>query len=231
MAGETLLPHSALVMSSTRCTETRLPGTSRWGPPPRCSLGGDTVRWWQSRRIRPWVAAYGAWRHQRRWWDSGHSGRCSSPDGPRCARSGQPVSGDSVSFSSSSFRVSSTLLRTNSLIWPLITFSFSCTIFSDIVCCLLSNVCVVTSFYQSLQAMSSFMRFSICATYCTLSYESGRIAWIYGETKLSGKIYIQRSCFSSYYCSSTAQLYGKLHGVFCIYRIFMRNTDKWTYSH
>jgi hypothetical protein len=28
---------------------------------------------------------------------------------------------------------------------------------------------VVTSFYQSLQAMSSFMRFSICATYCTLS--------------------------------------------------------------
>ena len=43
--------------------------------------------------------------------------------------------------------------------------------------------------------MSSFMRFSICATYCTLSYESGRIAWIYGETKLSGKINIQRSCF------------------------------------
>ncbi len=41
--------------------------------------------------------------------------------------------------------------------------------FSDIVCCLLSNVCVVTSFYQSLQAMSSFVRFSICATYCTLS--------------------------------------------------------------
>ncbi|MGO5042081.1 hypothetical protein ACTQ3R_16605, partial [Lawsonibacter sp. LCP25S3_E2] len=36
-------------------------------------------------------------------------------------------------------------------------------------CLLLSNVCVVTSFYQSLQAMSSFMRFSICATYCTLS--------------------------------------------------------------
>ncbi len=29
--------------------------------------------------------------------------------------------------------------------------------------------CVVTSFYQSLQAMSSFMRFSICATYFTLS--------------------------------------------------------------
>ena len=29
--------------------------------------------------------------------------------------------------------------------------------------------CVVTSFYQSLQAMSSFLLFSICATYCTLS--------------------------------------------------------------
>ena len=29
----------------------------------------------------------------------------------------------------------------------------SCTIFSDIVCLLLSNVCVVTSFYQSLQEM------------------------------------------------------------------------------
>lgn len=93
---------------------------------------------------------------------------------------------------------------------------FLCTIFSDIVCCLLSEWCVVTSFYQSLQAMSSFMRFSICATYCTLSYESGRIAWIYGETKLSGKINIQRSCFSSYYCSSTAQLCGKLHGVFAL---------------
>ena len=117
-------------------------------------------------------------------------------------------------------------LCTNSLICPLIIFSFSCTIFSDIVCCLLSNVCVVTSFYQSLQAMSSFMRFSICATYCTLSYESRRIAWIYGETKLSGQINIQRSCFSSYYCSSTAQLCGKIHSVFCTYRIFMRNTDK-----
>ena len=52
----------------------------------------------------------------------------------------------------------------------LTTSSFSCTIFSDIVCLLLSNVCVVTSFYQSLQAMSSFMHFPICATYCTLSF-------------------------------------------------------------
>ena len=59
----------------------------------------------------------------------------------------------------------STLPRTNSLIWPLIASSFSCTIFSDIVCCLLSEWCVVTSFYQSLQAMSSFILFSICASY------------------------------------------------------------------
>ena len=39
--------------------------------------------------------------------------------------------------------------RTSSLSGPLITSTFSCTIFSDMVCCLLSNVCVATSFYQS----------------------------------------------------------------------------------
>ena len=50
-----------------------------------------------------------------------------------------------------------------------------CTIFSDIVCSLLSNVCVVTSFCQSLQAMSSFMHFPICATYCTLSGQNIRL--------------------------------------------------------
>ena len=76
--------------------------------------------------------------------------------------------GRSGSVSNSSFRVSSTLPQTNSLSCPLIISSFSCTIFSDIVCCLLSEWCVVTSFYQSLQAMSSFMLFSICATYCTV---------------------------------------------------------------
>ena len=53
--------------------------------------------------------------------------------------------------------------------------SFSCTIFSDIVCCLLSNVCVVTSFCQSLQAMSSFMHFPICAAYCSLSGQNIRL--------------------------------------------------------
>ena len=48
-------------------------------------------------------------------------------------------------------------------------------VLSDIVCCLLSNVCVVTSFCQSLQAMSSFMHFPICATYCTLSGQNIRL--------------------------------------------------------
>ena len=39
---------------------------------------------------------------------------------------------------------------------PLITSSFSCIIFSDMVCSLLSECCVVTPFYQRLQAMSLF---------------------------------------------------------------------------
>ena len=78
----------------------------------------------------------------------------------------------SASFSSSSFRVSSTLPRTNSLSCPLIISSFSCTIFSDMVYRLLSEWCVATSFYQSLQAMSSFILFSICASYCTLSCDA-----------------------------------------------------------
>ena len=53
--------------------------------------------------------------------------------------------------------------------------SFSCTVFSEIVCCLLSNVCVGTSFCQSLQAMSSFMHFPICVTYGTLSGQNIRL--------------------------------------------------------
>ena len=55
----------------------------------------------------------------------------------------------SASCSNSSFSVSSTLPRTNSLIWPLITSSFSCTIFSDMVYRLLSEWCIATSFYQN----------------------------------------------------------------------------------
>ena len=43
---------------------------------------------------------------------------------------------------------------------------------------LLSEWCVVTSFYQSLQAMSSFMLFSICATYCTLSIARATLSFL-----------------------------------------------------
>ena len=50
----------------------------------------------------------------------------------------------SASCSSSSLRVSSTLPHTSSLSCPLITSSFRCTIFSDIV----FEWCVATSFYQ-----------------------------------------------------------------------------------
>lgn len=53
-----------------------------------------------------------------------------------------------ASASNSSLSVSSALPRMTSLRSLLITASFSCTIFSDMVCCLLSNACVATSFYQ-----------------------------------------------------------------------------------
>jgi hypothetical protein len=49
-----------------------------------------------------------------------------------------------ASCSSRSLSVSSTLMRTNSVNSLLITSSFSCTIFSDMVFCLLSNGGVVT---------------------------------------------------------------------------------------
>ena len=52
-----------------------------------------------------------------------------------------------------------TLPRTNSLICPLITSSFSCTIFSYMVCRLLSEWCVATSFYQSSANHVSFYAF------------------------------------------------------------------------
>lgn len=44
--------------------------------------------------------------------------------------------------------IQNTLPRTSSLICPLITYSFSVTIFSEMVPRLLSNVCVATPFYQ-----------------------------------------------------------------------------------
>ena len=51
---------------------------------------------------------------------------------------------------------------------------------------LLSEWCVVTSFYQSLQAMSSFMRFSICASYCTLSVSTLRLSFPYLQYDSNG---------------------------------------------
>ena len=54
------------------------------------------------------------------------------------------------------------LPRTNSLSCPLITSSFSCTIFSDMVCCLLSEWCVATSFYQrSANHVSFYLLFNL----------------------------------------------------------------------
>ena len=52
---------------------------------------------------------------------------------------------------------------------PLIISSLNCTILLDMVCRLLSNVCVATSFYQRPQAVSTFLPSSICAIYYTLS--------------------------------------------------------------
>ena len=53
--------------------------------------------------------------------------------------------------------ISSTLPRTSSLSWPLITSSFSCTIFSDMVCCLLSDGVSRLRSTRDLQAMSLFV--------------------------------------------------------------------------
>ena len=64
----------------------------------------------------------------------------------------------------------STLPRTSSLSWPLITSSFRCTSFSDMVCCLLSEWCVAASFHQR----AANLVFFISATYCTLSHLKGR---------------------------------------------------------
>ena len=51
--------------------------------------------------------------------------------------------------------------------WPLITSSFSCTIFSDMVCCLLSNGVLRLHSTRVLQTMSLFILLSICETYST----------------------------------------------------------------
>ena len=66
------------------------------------------------------------------------------------------------SFYLSHIIVTPTLPRTSSLSWLLITSSFSCTIFSDMVCCLLSEWCVTTSFYQSsANHVSFFLLFNL----------------------------------------------------------------------
>ena len=63
----------------------------------------------------------------------------------------------SASYSSSPFRVPSTLSHTNFFNCPLKIFSLNYTIFSDIACLVLSECFgVITSFYQSLQAMSFY---------------------------------------------------------------------------
>ena len=51
----------------------------------------------------------------------------------------------------------------------LYTPSFSCTIFSDMVCSLLSEWCVAASFYQSSANLVSFLPIRFCAFYFTLS--------------------------------------------------------------
>ena len=69
-----------------------------------------------------------------------------------------------ASVSSNLLSVFSTLPHTNSLRLLLIAVSFSCTIFSVMVCCLRSEWCVATSFYQ--RAANHVFHF--CETYSTL---------------------------------------------------------------
>ncbi len=78
--------------------------------------------------------------------DCGHNDRCGNPGMLHCVRNQRLESAFQLLLPAFSFRVSSTLLRTNSFSSPLITSSFSCTILSDMVCVRLSEWCVVTSF-------------------------------------------------------------------------------------
>ena len=59
---------------------------------------------------------------------------------------------------------------------PLITSSFKCIIFSDIVCCLLSEWLVTTSFYQRPQAMSFFIYATYYICNCSIITRLGR--WV-----------------------------------------------------
>lgn len=79
----------------------------------------------------------------------------------------------SASASRSSFRVRSTLPRTNSLICSLIISSFNCPMLLDMVCCLRSE-CVCRNFILPETAGPVyFLLFSICAAYCVLSKPEG----------------------------------------------------------
>ena len=94
--------------------------------------------------------------------------------------------------------------RTNSLIWPLITSSFSCTIFSDIVCCLLSEWCVVTSFYQSLQAMSLFCSFQFAQLIVPYRIKDSVFIeppWNTGRSETAASRCCWRSCTSAGGCA------------------------------
>ena len=88
------------------------------------------------------------------WPDGGRQGPAAGAHGRTPAGAGPAAAG---ARSAGGVEDSRSLPRTNSLIFPLIISSFICTIISDIVCCLLSEWCIATSFYQSLQAMFSFV--------------------------------------------------------------------------
>ena len=75
----------------------------------------------------------------------------------------------SASASSSSLRVSSTLPRTSSLSCPLITSSFSCTIFSDMVCSPFRMVCHDFILPEGCKPCLLLSSFQFCETYSTLS--------------------------------------------------------------
>ena len=59
-------------------------------------------------------------------------------------------------FSNNSLSVSSTLPRTNFLIFPLITSLLNCTIFLDVACFSFRRMLARNSFYHRLQTMSVF---------------------------------------------------------------------------
>ena len=88
---------------------------------------------------------------------------CGSLDAHRCARN-RPLSQlYCFSLQQAVFWGASTLPRTSSLIWPIIISLFNCTIFSDMVCRLLSEWCVATSFYQRYaNRVSFYLFFNLC---------------------------------------------------------------------